>query len=75
MTSLIIENHDKERFLLERRLKLLSIINNFIVNDYGNYEDLNEHPYISFLNQQFENVLTPKLLCASIKTIYPRRDF
>jgi hypothetical protein len=42
----MIENHDKERFLLARRLKLLSIFNDIAENDYGSYEDFNEHPDI-----------------------------
>jgi hypothetical protein len=71
----MIENHDKERFLLARRLKLLSIFNDIAENDYGSYEDFNEHPDVQYLKNQFENVLTPKSLCASIKAIYPRRDF
>ncbi len=68
----IIEVHDKERFVLERLLLLLSILDDF-VRDGRQLADLEADAGFQRLQSEFKNVLNPCSICQSIKEIYEGR--
>lgn len=75
MSSLYIEYHDKERYLLERRLLLLRLLDDILQNDFRSSEEIQSDPEFQKIQSEFQSVLNPKDLRASIKQIYPRRLF
>ena len=70
MSSLFLEPHDKERFLLERRLLLLHLLDDLVRYDQRSLEELQEDPQFDQIQKQFANVLNPHDLFESIKNIY-----
>ena len=75
MTSLLIEFHDQEKYLLQRRLLLLSLFDDLAQHDDRSLEEQNDDPSFQSMKKQFSSVLTPKTLCASIKNVYPSDQF
>jgi hypothetical protein len=75
MTSLLIEFHDKEKYLLQRRLLLLSLFDDLAQNDDRCLEEQHADENFQNMKKQFSTVLTPETLCASIKRIYPPDQF
>ncbi len=68
----IIEVHDRERFILERRLLLLSILDD-LVRDGRQLADLEADAGFQHLQSEFNDVLNPSNICESIKAIYEGR--
>ena len=75
MSALLIEFHDKEKYLLQRRLLLLSLFDDLAQNDDRSLEEQNDDPSFQNMKRQFSSVLTPETLCDSIKKIYPPDQF
>jgi len=75
MSSLFLLRHDQERFLLERRLLLLHLLDDLVRNDHRSLEELQEDPQFDQLQKQFANVLNPDDLCQSIKNVYSSDSF
>ena len=75
MTSLLIEFHDQEKYLLQRRLLLLSLFDDLAQHDDRSLEEQHADPDFQNMKKQFSSVLTPETLCASIKKIYPPDQF
>jgi len=75
MTSLLIEFHDQEKYLLQRRLLLLSLFDDLAQNDDRSLEEQHSDPAFQNMKRQFSSVLTPETLCSSIKKIYPPDQF
>ena len=75
MSALLIEFHDKEKYLLQRRLLLLSLFDDLAQNDDRSFEDQHSDPCFQNMKKQFSTVLTPKTLCSSIKKVYPPDQF
>ena len=75
MTSLLIEFHDKEKYLLQRRLLLLSLFDDLAQHDDRSLEEQHADPDFQNMKRQFSTVLTPETLCSSIKKVYPPDQF
>ena len=75
MTALLIEFHDKEKYLLQRRLLLLSLFDDLAQNDDRSLEEQHSDPNFQNMKRQFSSVLTPETLCDSIKKVYPPDQF
>jgi len=75
MTSLLIEFHDQEKYLLQRRLLLLSLFDDLAQNDDRSLEEQHADRDFQNMKRQFSSVLTPETLCDSIKKIYPPDQF
>lgn len=74
---MIIEMHSREAYVLQRRLELLTILNDLLLEDLrsgGPPRDLDD-PEIEHISSQFSDVLTPADVCSSIRKIYPFRVF
>jgi hypothetical protein len=75
MSALLIEFHDKEKYLLQRRLLLLSLFDDLAQNDDRCLEEQNDDPNFQNMKKQFSSVLTPETLCDSIRNVYPPDQF
>ena len=75
MSALLIEFHDQEKYLLQRRLLLLSLFDDLAQNDDRSLEEQHSDPGFQNMKRQFSSVLTPETLCDSIKKIYPPDQF
>ena len=75
MTSLFLVQHDKERFVLERRILLLQLIDDLVRNDERSLEELQEDPQFDQIQKQFASVLNPDDLFESIKNVYSSELF
>ena len=70
MTSLFLARHDKERFLLERRILLLHLLDDLVRNDARSLDELLDDAQFDQIQKQFANVLNPDDLFQSIKNVY-----
>ncbi len=73
---MIIEHHEREAYILRRRLELLEILNETIMACVRNGTPIEvDEDEIDHITTQFEDVLNPSDVCDSIKKIYPPRLF
>ena len=75
MSALLIEFHDQEKYLLQRRLLLLSLFDDLAQHDDRSLEEQHADPDFQNMKRQFSTVLTPETLCDSIKKVYPPENF
>jgi hypothetical protein len=70
---MIIREHDIERFWLERRLELLSILDSHANEAFNDSKsELNiDDPRFTMLRKQYADVLEPYSLSETIRKIYP----
>lgn len=73
---MIIEHHEREAYILRRRLELLEILNETIMACVRNRTPIEaDDGQIEHITSEFSDVLTPADVCASIRKIYPPRVF
>lgn len=71
------KHHDLEAYYLQRRLKLLNILDDFAnqsFQDEGFHMD-DDHWQIEMLRREYSDVIDPENLCQTLKRIYPEHLF
>jgi hypothetical protein len=74
---MLIKHHALEAYYLQRRLELLTILDQFATRAFEE-EDFfmdDDHWQIKLLEKEYSDVMNPEDLCLTLKRIYPEHLF